>query len=100
MFYELFTNLCNAKNVSPTATLQMLKISTSKLTAWKNGSLPNAFVLILLSEFFQVSIDYLLTGKEKSSPTNKLDVDEQEKRSLKINCSTYRVSAGRCFKSG
>ncbi len=72
MFYEIFTKLCDEKGISPTATLQNLKISTSKLTAWKKGSLPSASVLILLSEFFQVSIDYILTGKEKKSPQVEL----------------------------
>ncbi len=78
MFYENFTKLCYEKDISPTATLQKLKISTSKLTAWKNGSLPSASVLILLSEFFGISIDYLLIGKEKNSPTVNLTADEQE----------------------
>ena len=78
MFYEIFTNLCAEKNISPTATLQSLKISTSKLTAWKNGSLPSASVLILLSEFFQTSIDYLLKGESKSSSTVNLTADEHE----------------------
>lgn len=63
MFYSIFTDLCSKKMISPTATLQTLGISTSKLTAWKNGSLPSASVLILISEFFGVTIDYLLTGK-------------------------------------
>lgn len=78
MFYEIFTKLCNEKDISPTATLQNLKISTSKLTAWKNGSLPSASVLILLSEYFQVSIDYLLKGKEKNISENKLTQNENE----------------------
>ena len=78
MFYEVFTKLCNEKDISPTATLQNLKISTSKLTAWKNGSLPSASVLILLSEYFQVSIDYLLKGKEKNISENKLTQNENE----------------------
>ncbi len=78
MFYEIFTKLCNAKNISPTATLLNLNISTSKLTAWKNGSLPSASVLILLSEFFQVSIDYLLTGKDKNAPEINLTQNENE----------------------
>lgn len=78
MFYEIFTNLCAEKNISPTAALQSLKISTSKLTAWKNGSLPSASVLILLSEFFQTSIDYLLKGESKSSSTVDLTADEHE----------------------
>ena len=76
MFYENFTKLCYERDISPTATLQKLKISTSKLTAWKNGSLPSASVLILLSEFFGISIDYLLIGKEKNSSTVNLTADE------------------------
>lgn len=67
MFYNIFTNLCSQKGLSPTATLQKLDVSTSKLTAWKNGSLPSASILILLSEFFGVTVDYLLTGKEATS---------------------------------
>ncbi len=65
MFYENFTNLCNANSISPTATLQKLNISTSKLTAWKNSSTPSAADLLLISEFFCVSTDYLLKGKEQ-----------------------------------
>lgn len=78
MFYEIFTKLCDEKGISPTATLQNLKISTSKLTAWKNGSLPSASVLILLSEFFQVSIDYLLTGEDKCNLENSHTPNEIE----------------------
>lgn len=93
MFYDIFTNLCNKKGVSPTAALQSLKISTSKLTAWKNGSLPSATVLILLSEFFQVSIDFLLMGKEKSFPMINLTADEQEM--LDIYKSLSEMNKGR-----
>ena len=62
MFYEIFEKKCREKGISPTATLKKLKISTSKLTAWKNGSMPNSEFLIPISEFLGVSIDYLLTG--------------------------------------
>ena len=74
MFYEVFTKLCKEKGVSPTATLKKLNISTSKLTAWKNGSMPNSEFLIPISEFFGVTADYLLTGEEKNS---SLTADEQ-----------------------
>ncbi len=76
MFYEIFTNLCNQKGLSPTATLQKLNVSTSKLTAWKNGSLPSASALILISEFFGVTVDYLLKGNEITSPELKVKVEQ------------------------
>ena len=78
MFYKIFTNLCNESGLSPTETLKKMHLSTSKLTAWKNGSIPNGTILLLISEFFDVSVDYLLTGKEKSSSVLKLNTDEQE----------------------
>lgn len=78
MFYNIFTNLCSQKGLSPTATLQKLDVSTSKLTAWKNGSLPSASILILLSEFFEVTVDYLLTGKGDTTKNEQLTADEQE----------------------
>ena len=47
MFYEIFEKKCRENGISPTATLKKLKISTSKLTAWKNGSMPNSELLII-----------------------------------------------------
>lgn len=78
MFYDTFTNICKEKGYSPTSVLQRLNISTSKLTAWKNGSMPNSSFLLPISEFLEVSTDYLLTGKEKNSLEVKLTDDEQE----------------------
>lgn len=54
-------------------------ISTSTISAWnKRGTNPSADVISTLADFFNVSTDYLLTGKEKSSPTIELTADEQE----------------------
>lgn len=86
MFYEIFTMLCNKKKISPTATLKEIGVSTSKLTAWKNGSTPSVAVLILISEFFNVSIDYLVYGKERivNEPEREKikSVDAKEQRLL------------------
>ena len=79
MFYEIFEKTCRENDISPTATLKKLKISTSKLTAWKNGSMPNSEFLIPISEFLGVSIDYLLTGKEKEQKTTLILSDIEEK---------------------
>ena len=78
MFYEIFTKLCNKIGLSPTETLKRMNLSTSKLTAWKNGSIPNGTTLLLISEFFDVSIDYLLTGLERNSPTDDFSQNEIE----------------------
>jgi transcriptional regulator with XRE-family HTH domain len=71
MFYLNFTNRCKDSGISPTALLRTLNISTSKLTAWKNGSMPNSEFLIPISEYLQCSIDYLLLGKESYQSLNE-----------------------------
>lgn len=78
MFYDIFTKSCAEKGMSPTATLQKMNISTSKLTAWKKGSVPNGTILILISEFFGVTVDYLLTGKEPTPSSFAFNNEEQE----------------------
>ena len=41
-FYKRLDSLCKATGTSVTALLKSLNISTSKGTAWKNGSIPRA----------------------------------------------------------
>ena len=66
-FYERIANLCKTKNIDITNLVKQLNLSTSMPTNWKNGTLPSANTLILLSAYFDVSIDYLIKGKEKMS---------------------------------
>ncbi len=77
MFYKIFTKMCKKNSLSPTETLKKMGLSTSKLTAWKNGSIPNGTILLLISEFFGITVDYLLTGIETMSLNNNMPDDEQ-----------------------
>lgn len=53
-------------------------ISTSTISAWnKRGTDPAAENISAIAGFFKVSTDYILTGKEKNSPTQELSTDEQ-----------------------
>lgn len=62
-FFERLQDLCNKKGIRVTTLCQKLEISTSKRTAWSKGSLPSAEVLVKMSDYFDVSIDYLLKGE-------------------------------------
>ena len=54
-------------------------LSTSAVSDWKKkGTNPAAENLSIIADFLNISIEYLLTGKEKSSPTVTLTADEQE----------------------
>lgn len=67
MFYERLQMLCSKKTTDVTNLLKALKLSTSKGTLWKNGSVPKGDTLLKIAEYFNVSTDYLLTGKEASA---------------------------------
>ena len=76
MFYARLQNLCYEKNISITRVLKELELSTSKGTAWKNGSIPNGKIIEKLANYFNVSTDYLLgratpTATELQQPTEQ-----------------------------
>ena len=76
MFYNRLKQLCKSKNTSITAVLKALHISTSKGTAWKNGSAPSSEIVIKLAEYFDVSTDFLLGLSDELHRKIKLsDVD-------------------------
>ncbi len=78
MFYEQLKQACKKENTSITATLKKIGIGTANGTYWKNGSVPSSDIVVQLSEFLNVSTDYLLKGVENNSLTVELNDDEQE----------------------
>lgn len=75
VFFETLEALCARDNTTVTAVLKELGYSTSKGTAWRNGSVPTGDILLALARHFKVSVDYLLgyTPNEQSDgKTEKL----------------------------
>lgn len=63
MFYDNFAKLCTKIGTSPTAfTKNVLGLSTSKVTAWKNGSIPKYEILQQIADVFNVSVGDLFDG--------------------------------------
>ena len=60
MFFERLEHLCAENGSNVTAVLKELNLSTSKGTAWRNGSIPKGEVLSVLAKHFNVTTDYLL----------------------------------------
>lgn len=75
MFYDVLNNLCASNGTTVTGLLKSLKISTSKGTAWKNGSIPNGEILSKIAAYFNVSTDYLL-GNDTSATKDPATDDE------------------------
>lgn len=59
-FYKSLLRNCEENNTTPTALCKKLNLSTSKVTAWKNGSVPKGDTLQKIADYFNVSVDYLL----------------------------------------
>ena len=59
MFWNIFENLCNNKNIKPTVLVKQLTHSSSNVTVWKNKT-PNIDNLLKIADYFNVPIDYLL----------------------------------------
>lgn len=68
MFYEQFEILCKKNGTTPTEfTTKILKLSSSKVTAWKNGSIPKYRILELISQYFGVTVGFLFDGEIKTT---------------------------------
>lgn len=60
MFYDIFIVLCKKKGVSPNKALVDCKISRTLVAKWKKGAIPNGSTLTKLSDYFDVTTDYLM----------------------------------------
>ncbi len=60
MFWDKFYQLCRKNNTWPNPVAKELGYSNAVCTRWGNGTLPKAEALIKISNYFNVSIDYLL----------------------------------------
>lgn len=79
--YEKFEQLLKKNNVTPYRVHKETGISTATLSDWKNGkSSPKMDKLQKIADYFGVTVDYLMTGKEdaKSSEMNLTPKDERD----------------------
>lgn len=61
MFYERYVTLCKEKGVSPSRAALEMGLSKSTVTSWKKtGNIPTGENLQVISNYFNVTTDYLL----------------------------------------
>lgn len=67
MYYENFQKLCEEKGVKPSTVSKETGISTATLTSWKQGKYtPKQDKLQKIADFFGVSLEVLMTGKDQN----------------------------------
>ena len=75
--YEIFAKLLKAKGCTAYQVSKATGIVQSTLSDWKNGkSIPKADKIQKIADFFGVSAEYLMTGKE-GEDDNKYYINEE-----------------------
>lgn len=85
MFWSRFSSLCKENNESATQVVTSLGISHGAPTKWKRGNIPSGENLIKISEYFGVSVDYLL-GRS----TNNMCTLDRMQALLKVQNKTQK----------
>ncbi len=92
MYYENFEKLCNIKNVKPGTVSKATGISTATLTSWKQGKYtPKQDKLQLIADFFGVTVDYLMTGKEPEKQST-IELNKRDHRDIKKSVDEIMTS--------
>lgn len=76
MYYENFERLCKKHQTNASQVSKATGISTATLTNWKKGNYtPKQDKLQLIADYFNVSVDYLMTGKEPDFTLEMAEID-------------------------
>lgn len=74
--YEIFERLLKEKGVKTADVCRSTGLQAPTFSDWKKGkSAPNVDKLILIAKYFNVSVEYLRTGKEHEFTAGSADMD-------------------------
>ena len=77
--YEIFAKLLKEKGVTPYQVSKATGVAQSSLSDWKNGrSKPKYEKMLAISDYFGVSVDYLLGNEPKEKTPAEADVTFDE----------------------
>lgn len=74
MFFDNFVRLCEQKGVKPSRALTESGVPKSAYSYWRteagagNDAKPTNQNAVKLAQYFNVTVDYLLTGNQKENP--------------------------------
>lgn len=77
--YEIFAKLLEERGVTAYKVSKATGIAGSTFSDWKNGrSTPKQDKLQKIADYFGVSVDFLITGKEETAVAQETHVDLKE----------------------
>lgn len=83
MFWKNFLELCKINEKKPTAVITELGFSRGSVTNWKKGAIPQETTLLKISDYFGVTVDDLLSNKQKINTFVSYSSDEKQKEQTK-----------------
>ena len=97
--YEIFEQLLQKYGVSAYKVAKATGVTQSTLSDWKRGrSTPKSENMKKLADYFGVSIDYLMTGKEETEKEPKLKPkDEKDIKEILANTEQLLKQDGLMF---
>lgn len=78
LFGENLNRICKSKGTTPTALCKELGLSTSKVSAWNNGSIPKEDVMLMLAQKLECSVMDFFADKEDLATDVPVDEDEED----------------------
>ena len=69
MFKKIFIDLCNQNKESPSSVCKKVGIAPATFSCWTDKSVPRRATLQRISDYFGVSVDYLLGAEQEKKAT-------------------------------
>lgn len=83
-FYKNYIELCRKAGKSPSAVAIECGLSRGSATTWKSGTLPRNETMIVIADYFHVTVEDLLREDAESTPTPAADLTDTEQMVLNL----------------
>lgn len=81
--YEIFELLCRKNGVTPYRVCKETGLTTATISNWKAGRyVPKADKMQKIADYFGVSIEYLMTGKENAVTEKVPELTSRDERDI------------------
>lgn len=92
MFAKILKKIMIERGLSATELGSLCGVPKSNVVSWLNGSNPKTSQLVKVANFLEVSLDYLLTGKEVLKKTAPFDIDfNQDVQRIEIDTAIIEI---------
>lgn len=93
--YEIFEKLCKKKGITPYKFCKEMNVNSSTISTWKkNNSLARPDLAKKVCDYFNVSMDYLMTGRDAEEQTIELTPKDERDIAKDLERIMEKLSSG------